>query len=159
VDNLLSGETRSPVCRFGPDRRLTALFGVLAVGAAASTALSQDPAGRILLAVSALILAAYTVTDLIFWPRLVVSAAGLQVRTPGFRGSFAWGEVESVHADVRARLGLRSTTLEIDASESLLVFSRRALGADPDSVAGVVRAFNPQTVNPQTVNPGDLEPD
>jgi hypothetical protein len=153
VDKVQSAEARSPVCRFGPDRRLTALFGVLAVGSAVSTLLSQDPAGRILLAVSALILAAYTVTDLLFWPRLVASAAGLQVRTPGFRGSFAWSEVESVRADVRARLGLRSTTLEIEASESLLVFSRRALGSDPDSVAGVLRAFNPDAVNPRDINP------
>jgi hypothetical protein len=153
VDKNQFPEARSPVCRFGPDRRLTALFGVLAVGGAVSTALSQDPAGRILLAISALILAAYTVTDLLFWPRLVASATGLQVRTPGFRGSFSWSEVESVRADVRARLGLRSTTLEIDVSDSLVVFSRRALGAEPDAVAGMLRAFNPRAFDPRDVEP------
>ncbi|MDP9091956.1 MAG: PH domain-containing protein [Actinomycetota bacterium] len=143
MDEAQLAEARGPVCRFGPDRRLTLLCGVLAVVGAVSTVLSQDPAGRILLAVSALILAAYTVTDLVFWPRLVASAAGLQVRAPGLRGSFAWTDVESVRADVRQRLGLRSTALEIDVRDCLVVFSRRALGADPAAVAGVLRAFNP----------------
>ena len=42
-----------------------------------------------------------------------------------------------MHADIRARLGLRSTTLEIDAGATLVVLSRRALGADPEAAAQV----------------------
>jgi hypothetical protein len=144
VDKPNRPDNRAPVCRFGPDRRLTALCGVLTFVGIVSTLLSHDRGGQLLFAVATLIVAAYAVTDLLFWPRLVATADGLQVRTPGLRGSFAWSDVEAVRADTRQRLGLRSTTLEIDVADVLLVFSRRALGADPESVASVIRAFEPR---------------
>jgi len=71
-------------------------------------------------------------------------ADGLLVRTPLTRARIAWSDVEAVRADARERLGLRSVTLEIDAGEQLLVFSRRALGADPERVAGLISAFKPR---------------
>jgi hypothetical protein len=49
-----------------------------------------------------------------------------------------------VRADTRQRLGLRSVTLEIDAGDELHVFSKRALGAEPDAVAGLIRAMDPR---------------
>ena len=55
----------------------------------------------------------------------------MRIRTPLTRADLAWREVEDVSADVRSRYGLRSTTLEVDAGEVLVVFSRRSLGADP----------------------------
>lgn len=137
-------QPRAPQYRFGPDRRLTAATGTATVIAAATAALSTDRAGQVLLVGAALVLLAYTVTDLVFWPRLVVSAAGLDVRTPQTRAHLDWADVEAVRADARQRLGLRSVTLEIDAGEHLVVFSRRALGADPESAAGVIRAFDPR---------------
>ena len=146
MDNQIDGsavDARAPSLRFGPDRRLTALSGVLALVAVAAAALTSDAAGRLLLAGAALVLLAYTVTDLIYWPRLTVNADGLLVRTPATRGLIPWSEVEAVRADSRQRAGLRSVTLEIDAGERLVVFSRRALGADPAAVAGLVSAFRP----------------
>jgi hypothetical protein len=137
-------DARAPILRFGPDRRLTALSGTLALIAAAAAALASDAAGRLLLAGAALVLLAYTATDLIYWPRLTVSADGLQVRTPATRGLIPWSDVEAVRADTRQRAGLRSVTLEIDAGERLVVFSRRALGADPTDVAGLISAFQPR---------------
>ncbi len=134
---------RAPSLRFGPDRRLTALSGTMALIATAAAVLASDPAGRLLLAGAALVLLAYTGTDLIYWPRLTVSAAGLLVRTPATRGLIPWSEVATVHADTRQRAGLRSVTLEIDAGERLVVFSRRSLGADPADVAGLICAFRP----------------
>jgi hypothetical protein len=144
VDNQIEGSSvdpRAPSLRFGPDRRLTALSGALALIAIAAAALASDPAGRLLLAGAALVLLAYAITDLIYWPRLTVSADGLLIRTPAARGLIPWAEVEAVRADTRQRAGLRSVTLEIDAGERLVVFSRRALGADPADVAGLISAF------------------
>jgi hypothetical protein len=148
VDKRIDGsavEARAPVLRFGPDRRLTALTGVLTLIAIAAAALASDPAGRLLLAGAALVLLAYTLTDLVYRPRLTVTADGLQLRTPATRGLIPWSEVEAVHADTRQRAGLRSVTLEIDAGERLVVFSRRALGADPADVAGLISAFRPRS--------------
>jgi hypothetical protein len=137
-------DLRAPTLRFGPDRRLTALSGTLALIALTAAALASDSAGRLLLAGAALILLAYTVTDLVYWPRLTVSADGLLIRTPTTRGLIGWAEIEAVRADSRQRAGLRSVTLEIDAGERLVVFSRRALGADPAEVAGLISAFQPR---------------
>ncbi|MDQ2748314.1 MAG: PH domain-containing protein [Pseudonocardiales bacterium] len=134
---------RAPTLRFGPDRRLTALSGALALAAVTATVLASDSAGRLLLAGAALVLLAYTVTDLLYWPRLTASADGLLIRTPAARGLIRWPEVETIRADTRQRAGLRSVTLEIDAGEQLVVFSRRALGADPGEVAALIAAFQP----------------
>ena len=123
---------------------MTAVNGALTLIAIAAAALSPDPAGRLLIGGGALVLLAYTVTDLLFWPRLTAGADGLLIRTPLTRTRIAWADVEEVRADARERLGLRSVTLEIDAGEQLLVFSRRALGADPERVAGLISAFKPR---------------
>lgn len=138
----MDGVTRAPVLRFGPDRRLT-------VGAAAGAVLalvlclSSDAAGRVLFAVAAVLLAGYAVGDLVWWPRLVADASGLRIRTPFTRATLSWSEVDDVRADVRTRYGLRSTTLEVDAGEVLVVFSRRSLGADPEAAASLVQAMRP----------------
>jgi hypothetical protein len=144
VDNRIEGTDRAPRCQFGPDRRLTAATGALSV-VAVLIALTTDRAGQVLLAGAALVLLSYTVTDLIFWPRLTVTREGLSIRAPLTRAQLPWSDIEAVRADARQRLGLRSVTLEIDAGEQLVVFSRRALGADPETAAGVIRAFDPRT--------------
>jgi hypothetical protein len=147
VDNHIDGSAvdgRAASLRFGPDRRLSALCGVLALVALAAAVLTSDSAGRLLLGGAALVLLAYTVTDLIYWPRLTASADGLLLRTPTTRGLIPWPEVQAVRADSRQRAGLRSVTLEIDAGERLVVFSRRALGADPAEVAGLISACRPR---------------
>lgn len=133
---------RTPSCRFGPDRRLTLLCGVLAVIAAVFVALSGDGAGRVLAGVAAVLLAGYAVTDLAFWPRLVATGSGLQVRTPTTRVTLPWSDV-SIRVDERSHLGLQSRTLEIDAGSVLVVLSRRSLGAEPGEVAELLEAFRP----------------
>jgi hypothetical protein len=136
-------DPRAPTCRFGPDRRLTAGTALLALITAAAAALSSDPAGQVLLGAAALVLFSYAVTDLLFWPRLTASPEGLIIRTPLTRARIAWSDIDAVRADARERIGLRSVTLEIDAGECLVVFSRRALGADPETVAALISAFGP----------------
>jgi hypothetical protein len=135
---------RSPTCRFGPDRRLAALWAALTLAAIGIAVWSQDPAGRLLAGLSALILGSYVATDLVFWPRLTASRDGLLIRTPTARTNLAWADVDAIRVDERTRLGLMSRTLEIDAGPFLVVFSRRALGDDPRTVLGTLEAFDPR---------------
>jgi len=116
------------------------LWAALTLAAIGIAVWSQDPAGRLLAGLSALILGSYVATDLVFWPRLTASRDGLLIRTPTARTELAWAGV-----DERTRLGLMSRTLEIDAGPFLVVFSRRALGDDPRTVLGVLEAFDPRT--------------
>ncbi len=137
------GVDRAPRLSFGPDPRLIAATGALALLAAAAAALTGDPAGRLLFAGAAVVLAAYAVTDLICRPRLIADAQAVRVRAPGLFVRLPWERIEAVRADVRRRHGLRSAALEIDTGERLIVLTRRNLGADPEQVAQLVNAFAP----------------
>src|SRR4051794_35636950 len=103
----------------------------------------HDPPGRVLAGVAVAVLAGYVASDLVFSPRLSADREGLQVRSPLLRTQLAWPDVEDVRADSRVRYGLRSTTLEVDAGSVLAVFSRRALGTDPEEAAALVRGCPP----------------
>jgi hypothetical protein len=120
---------------FGPDLRYTAAAGLGALLLAVIVLVTTDAAGRLLFGAAALLLLGYVVCDLTFRPRLVFGPDGLRVHSPLSRVSCAWDDVEAVRADTRSRYGLRAVTLEIDTSETLVVLSRRALGADPELVA------------------------
>ena len=126
--------------RFGPDRRLTAAGALGAVLALVATLVTSDRRGSCSWPGSPWSWPAYTVTDLLFAPRLAASRAGLAIRTPGLRGQFPWVEISGIRADARQRLGLRSVTLEIDVGDQLVVLSRRALGERPEVVAGQLQA-------------------
>ena len=128
-----------PVYRFGPDRRLTAAYVAGTLIAVATAFLTRDAPGRLLFTVAALILAAYAVTDVVFWPRVQAGRAGLVVHTPTLRGSFGWDQVQDVRADSRQRLGLKLVTLEIDVADNLVVLSRRSLGTDPERAAALIK--------------------
>lgn len=132
-----------PEARFGPDHRYTWLAAAGIVVALLAVALSEDAAGRLLAAIAVAVLLGYVGADLVFTPRLTVSADGLIIRAPLTRAQLHWAEVEDIRADTRARFGLRSTTLEIDAGTTLAVLSRRSLGADPQDVLNLVVAFRP----------------
>lgn len=136
-------EPRPPEARFIPDRRYTWSAGAGAVVALLVVVFGDDPPGRFLAAGALLVLVAYVTTDLVFSPRLVASSAGVTIFSPLTRARLSWAEIDEIRADSRTRLGLRSTTLEIDAGPVLAVLSRRALGADPDEVAALVGAFRP----------------
>lgn len=126
-----------------PDRRFTLAAAAGALIAFGVVVLADDKPGRLLAGVVAVILLAYVVSDLVFSPRLVVTTDGLVIRSPLTRATLAWPEIEQVRADTRDRLGLRSTTLEIDAGSTLAVFSRRSLGADPEQAAELIHSFRP----------------
>jgi hypothetical protein len=135
---------QAPVATFTPDRRYTALALLGVLIAVVLLVLTDDLAGRLLAGVAALVLAIYAVSDLVFSPRLVASGEGLVVRSPLTRARLPWSAIEDVRADRRARFGLRSTTLEIDAGPVLAVLSRRALGSDPQDAAELINAFRPR---------------
>jgi hypothetical protein len=134
---------RRPTVAFRPDRRYTLVSGAGAAVALVLVLVLSDAPGRVLAGVAAAVLVAYAGSDLLFSPRLSASSDGLVVRSPMLRTRLEWPEVEDVRADSRVRYGLRSTTLEIDAGAVLAVFSRRALGADPEEAAALVRACRP----------------
>ena len=138
--------TRRPraEARFVPDRRYTALAAGGALGALAALLLTSDPAGRLLFGVAVALLLAYIVADLIFSPRLRVSRAGLVINAPFARARLDWTDVSEIRLETRIRRGLRSTTLEIEFGEQLVVFSRRALGTEPLQALTVITAFRPR---------------
>ncbi|HEY2272683.1 MAG TPA: PH domain-containing protein [Jatrophihabitantaceae bacterium] len=140
----LSSPERAVRLRFGPDRRLSAVVFLLAIGALLLAITSSDGTGRVLFGLAAIVLAGYSIGDVLFWPRLAVDEAGVRIRTPLERADLPWADVDAIRADVRQRYGLRSVTLEIDAGQTLVVLSRRALGADPEAVAGAVRRLDPR---------------
>lgn len=140
MENL---ETSASERSFGPDRRLTVGYAVAAAVAVGLTAATADNAGRILFGIAAIILVGYAVTDVVYSPRLVATPTGLRIHTPTLSGDYPWADVHTVRADSRQRAGLRLVTLEIDVADSLAVFSRRALGTDPETAARSIRLVRP----------------
>jgi hypothetical protein len=140
---VYNADSSAPRARFAPDRRLTAAAAAGAIVAVVVALLAGRHPGGVLALVAAVVLGAYAVGDLVFSPRLVADAQGVRLRTPSTRARLAWAEIEHVRADSRLRLGLRSTTLEVDAGAVLVVLSRRALGADPEQAAALINAFRP----------------
>lgn len=129
--------------QFGPNRALAVLWLALTLVAAGAAIATTDAPGRLLAGGAAIVLAAYGIVGLVFWPRLSVGPDGLRVHTPARRAAYAWPEVDTVRLDERRRLGLSTGTLEIDARGELVVLSRWALGADPREVLAVVQSYAP----------------
>lgn len=133
----------TPVLTFSPDRRYTVFAVGGAVLAVAGALLADDRAGRLLFVLAAAALLCYVVTDLVFSPRLVVTAGGVAINSPFVRTRLAWDDIEAIRADTRVRRGIRSTTLEIDAGPVLAVLTRRSLNADPADAASRAEALRP----------------
>jgi Bacterial PH domain len=105
------------------------------VVAALLLAAAADPAGRVLFGVAALGLLGLVATDLLLRPRLAADETGVRVRTLAVRRRLPWSALQRVDVDERSRHGLTTRTLELDAGDTLIVLSRRALGTDPRDVA------------------------
>jgi hypothetical protein len=124
---------------WSPRPPLVALGWVLAVAALGWLVATPDPAGRLMTAVAAAVLALLALYGTVARPRLVADADGVEVR--GLRGGRRWAwpqlEVRVVHL---RRLGRDVAMLELDGHdrdgvERLVVLGRLDLGADPDDVA------------------------
>lgn len=136
-------DNSAPVVRFRPDRRITVAAAAGAVVLALLALVADDGPSRLLFGIGVVLLAANAISDVVFSPRVVASADGVELRSPSVRVQLPWSRIEAVRVDTRARLGLRSTTLEVDASEVLAVFSRRTLATEPEEAAALINAFRP----------------
>ncbi|MFC4018628.1 PH domain-containing protein [Micromonospora sp. GCM10011542] len=103
-----------------------------------------DQVQLVLTGLVALGLVGWAVRDLLAPVRLAVDPAGVTV-VRGFAGHrrLPWPAIEKITVDRRARFGLTAEVLEIDAGESLHLFGRFDLGADPDEVAEALHAARP----------------
>jgi hypothetical protein len=116
---------------------VVALAWALAVASGAWAVLADDPPGRVLLAVVALLLALTGLYTTVARPRLAADLEGIAVR--GLTGTrrWTWAEV-NVRLVRTRRLGRESATLEVDAENAeepdLVVLGRFDLGADPEDV-------------------------
>lgn len=90
----------------------------------------------------AIILAAFAVRDIAGAERLAVDQDGVTVLS-GYLGRhrLAWAEIERIRVDRRSRLGLRTEMVEIDAGESIYLFSANDLSAAPDEVVRHILAL------------------
>jgi hypothetical protein len=119
-----------------PAVKLAAAAVLLAVGLLFA---DGDVIRLVLAATVATALALWAVRDLLAPVRLAADPTGVTV-VAGFAGrrSLAWSQIERVRVDARPRLGIRTETLEIDAGESLHLFSEYDLGAPPSEVAAAL---------------------
>lgn len=111
----------------------TVIFAVVAV----VTALARiDRIGVVVAAAAAVALGICAARDLLVPVRVEADADGVTV-VAGFarRVRLPWSAVERVRVDAHSRYGLRSEHLEIDAGESLYLFSSAELSAPVADVA------------------------
>ncbi|MEV1146409.1 PH domain-containing protein [Micromonospora sp. NPDC049799] len=99
----------------------------------------------VLAALAAAVLLGWAARDVLAPVRLAVDPEGITV-VRGFAGHrhLPWSAVEAVTVDRRNRRGLAGPVLEIDAGESLHLFGRTDLGADPVEVAEALHEARPR---------------
>ena len=125
--------------RVKPVLPVTKLLGAVAVLVLVAAFGRRDPVQWFLAIVVAVGLTGWALRDLIRPVRLTADAEGLTVIAGLLRRRrLAWAEVERVRVDRRERLGLRSELLEVDAGDSLYLFSVHELGAEPAEVAAAL---------------------
>ncbi|AHH93393.1 hypothetical protein GCM10010174_32610 [Kutzneria viridogrisea] len=130
---------------WSPQVSLVALGWALTAAAVLWVVLSaQDPPGRLLLGVVALLLALLSLHGTVARPRLSADEHGLTVRGLFGRRSWPWPQVR-VRVDHLRRLGRTVSSLELTVlpDEELVILGRLDLGADPVDVVEQLRALRP----------------
>ncbi|GGQ44892.1 PH domain-containing protein [Couchioplanes azureus] len=127
-----------------------ALPAVKLLGAAALVVLvvavgRRDPVQWVLAVTAGLGLVVWGVRDLLHPVRLAADTTGVTVAV-GFAGRrhLPWSQIERIRVDRRARRGIRSELLEIDAGESLHLFGAPELGVAPEDVALALQRLSEQ---------------
>ena len=130
--------------RIKPVLPVTKLLGAVAVAVLVVAFGRRDPVQWFLASSVALGLAIWAVRDLIAPVRLAADPDGITV-VVGYAGRrrLAWSQIETVRIDHRDRLGVRTVMLEVDADDSLYLFSMHDLGAPPDEVLASLLALKP----------------
>ncbi|MDT4990615.1 MAG: hypothetical protein QOH97_507 [Actinoplanes sp.] len=105
----------------------------------------RDPVQWFLALVAAVGLTGWALRDLIRPVRLTADTEGLTVIAGLLsRRQVPWSQVERVRVDRRARLGLSSELLEVDAGDAIYLFSVYELGAEPQEVADALAPLKAQ---------------
>ncbi|MEV6845361.1 PH domain-containing protein [Actinoplanes sp. NPDC051411] len=132
--------------RIKPVLPVTKGMGAVAVVVLAVAFAGRDPVRWALALVVGGVLAIWAVRDLVAPVRLAADAAGVTVIT-GFarRRHLPWAQIERVRVDVSSRRGLRSELLELDAGESIFLFSAHELGVLPEEVAAALADLRTST--------------
>ncbi|BCB80705.1 hypothetical protein GCM10022251_01500 [Phytohabitans flavus] len=119
-----------------PAAKLAVAAALLAVGILFA---DGDAVRLVLAAAVAAALAIWASRDLLAPVRLAADPDGVTL-VAGFAGRrrLAWSQIERVRVDTRPRRGIRTETLEIDAGESIHLFSEYDLGAPPSEVAAAL---------------------
>lgn len=133
-------ETDSDVVSWRVSPRLAGgKLAAAAVFALITLFLADEPVSRTLAGLATLALILGAVRDFAVPVRLSADAAGITlVSGVAARRRLAWSQVERVRVDARSRLGLRSELLEIDAGDTLHLFSENQLGVPPGDAAAVL---------------------
>ncbi|WP_307870890.1 PH domain-containing protein [Micromonospora sp. C51] len=120
-----------------PFLKLAAAASVLALGILLA---AGDPLRPVLGGLAAAVLTGWGLRDLLAPVRLAVDPTGITVPA-GLLGRrhLPWPMVETIQVHRRSGRGLAGPTLEIDTGDSLHLFSRLDLGADPGEVADALR--------------------
>jgi hypothetical protein len=123
----------------------TVALGAVGLGLALAV-LAVDTAGRLLVGAAALLVLGLAARDLLLRPRLQAGPDGVVVRTLGGRTELAWPRLR-VEVRTTRRYGVKNRVLELDTADgpdddgTLVLLSRRDLGADPDEVAQALRGL------------------
>jgi PH (Pleckstrin Homology) domain-containing protein len=129
---------------WAPKAELTALAWVLAVLAAGWAFFTDDPPGRVLLGLVALMLAFAGLFGAVVRPRLAADADGVTVRGLTSARRYSWAEI-NVRLVRTRRLGREVATIELDAEHAevpgLVILGKLDLGADPEDVVGALLAL------------------
>lgn len=120
-----------------PAVKLAAGAGVLALGLLFA---DGDVVRLVLAAAVAAGLALWAARDLLAPVRLTADPEGVTL-VAGFAGRrrLAWSQIERVRVDARPRLGISTEMLEIDAGDSVHLFSEYDLGVPPGEVAAALQ--------------------
>src|SRR4051794_21737992 len=130
--------------------RLTvAKFGAAALFLVAAVTLAGDPVGVAVALTAALALVAFAVRDVLAPVRLAADLEGVTV-VAGFSGRrrVPWDLVERVRLDERRRFRVRSQLLEIDAGDTLYLFSTYELSAPCADVLERLEALRKHQIVP-----------
>lgn len=121
---------------------LIATRAVGSVGFAAAALIVRGPGPTTVAALIAAALAVFVLRDLIARSRLTVDPTGITVIT-GFATPqyLDWADIEAIKEDRRPRFGVTTSSLEIDAGDSIHLFGSAQLNADCAVVAQQLREY------------------
>jgi hypothetical protein len=132
--------------RVKPVLPFTKLLGAVAVLILVVAFGRHDPVQWALAVVVPVALIGWALRDVLVPVRLTADPEGLTVVAGiATRRRLPWAEIERVRVDRRTRIGLQSELLEVDAGESIYLFSAHELGAQPDEVATALSEFLSRT--------------